>query len=115
MKPERLLAALLLSTAMLGLGACGDEGEALIADDAELQQRVMAAIAGASDLPEGLDVQVSAGVVTVSGNISCPECGGFRTPATVGSIQQSLGAVIRAVPSVQDVRFNFLLSMDGNP
>lgn len=74
--------------------------------DEALLARVEAAIAGASDLPDaGLNLSVRDGVVTVTGSIVCEDCGGQSTPAAQGSVQQSIGAVIRAVPGVENVEF----------
>lgn len=75
--------------------------------DAVLEDRVEAALVGASDLPaNAIAVEASDGVVTLTGSVVCEECGGTRTPAGVGTIQQSLGAVVRAVPGVERVEFN---------
>ena len=75
--------------------------------DELLQQRVSAAIAAAADLPqEGLTITVEEGVVLVTGSIDCEACGGTRTPGGADTIQQSLGAVIRAVPGVGAVTFD---------
>ena len=77
-----------------------------VSADAQLKNQVESAIARASDLPPGLSVGVSQGTVTISGALACEECGGLRTPANVGTIQQSLGAIVRAVPGVSDVEFS---------
>ena len=75
--------------------------------DEQLAQDVESAIASSSDLPgSGLVVQATGGVVFVSGSIDCEECGGFNTPGGIDTIQQSLGAVIRAVPGVERVEFS---------
>ena len=67
----------------------------------------MAALESASDLPaDSLSVQVRDGVVTVTGTVVCDECGGRRTPGGSGTVQQSLGAVIRAIPGVTWVEFS---------
>ncbi len=110
---RRLHGILVLLVALL-LTSCGNEGETGTAtgsetNDIELQRMVEDAIAAASDLPDGLSVQVRDGVVSISGSLSCPDCGGQRTPGTLGTIQQSIGAVVRAVPGVQDVRFTFVV------
>jgi hypothetical protein len=96
--PFRQLAGLIL----LLVVACGPA----VDDDAQLAQRVSAAIAAASDLPQqGLELTVTEGRVLVTGALDCPECGGSRTPGGSGTVQQSLGAVIRAVPGVRTVSF----------
>ena len=75
--------------------------------DALLADRVGAAIEAASDLPaNAIVVEASNGVVTITGSVVCEECGGSRTPPGVGTIQQSLGAVVRAVPGVERVEFD---------
>ena len=74
--------------------------------DAELRARVESVLRNASDLPaNSLSVEVSDGIVTVSGSVVCDDCGGSRTPGGAGTIQQSLGAVVRAVPGVERVEF----------
>jgi len=94
---------LIMSVLLSGFAACSPQP----AQDEVLQQQVTAAIASISDLPgDSLSVRVNNGVVTVTGSLACEDCGGMRTPATVGSIQQSLGAVVRAVPGVTSVEFN---------
>ena len=74
--------------------------------DSQLQTRVQSAIMAASDLPgENFQVQVSSGIVSVTGSLACETCGGYSTPGGPGNVQMSLGAVVRAVPGVQQVRF----------
>lgn len=73
--------------------------------DLELAGRVQTALESASDLPRELSVEVSDGVVMISGALACEDCGGNRTPGNIGTIQQSLGTVVRAVPGVTEVRF----------
>ncbi|MCP5348717.1 MAG: hypothetical protein R3F41_07265 [Gammaproteobacteria bacterium] len=106
--PERLLKRSLIGKLLLIVilplmsVACGPS----IDRDQALQEQVAAAVASASDLTaEGLVFSVEDGVVQVSGSLRCEECPGLQTPAGAGSIQQSLGAVIRAVPGVTGVDF----------
>jgi hypothetical protein len=74
--------------------------------DSMLKARVEAALASASDVPaDSITVEVSDGVVTLSGSVACEECGGRRTPPGFGTVQQSLGAVVRAVPGVARLEF----------
>ncbi len=90
------------------LAGCGPEqGDTLPALDADrdLAARVQSALASASDLPPELSVEVSDGVVLISGALACEDCGGNRTPGNIGTIQQSLGTVVRAVPGVTEVEF----------
>jgi osmotically-inducible protein OsmY len=79
---------------------------ATAASDSALEARVRAALVAARDLPvDSLQVQVSDGVVTVVGSVVCSTCGGAATPPGSGTVQQSLGAVVRAVPGVERVVF----------
>lgn len=102
------LLALLFTCGLLLLAGCGPQqsgaGPALDADR-ELAGRVQSALASASDLPPELSVEVTDGVVLISGALACGDCGGNRTPGNIGTIQQSLGTVVRAVPGVAEVRF----------
>ena len=77
--------------------------------DSLVSARVEAAIAAAADLrADSLSVAVSGGVVTVTGSVVCADCGGTRTPGGTGTVQQSLGSVVRAVPGVEQVRFDLV-------
>lgn len=100
----------LLLTSCLALGlAPGTQRPAAAqgADDERLRQRVEQALESASDLPaDSMTVRVRDGDVTLTGSIVCEPCGGSRTPGGVGTVQQSLGAVVRAIPGVERVRFN---------
>ncbi len=76
--------------------------------DSAFAARVQAAIRSASDVPaDSLRVvaQVNGGLVDVLGSVACDGCGGNSTPGGAGTVQQSLGAVVRAVPGVEQVRF----------
>ena len=74
--------------------------------DLALKVRVEAAIQSASDVPaESIAVEVSDGIVTLTGSVVCEECGGRRTPNGSGTVQQSLGAIVRAIPGVTSVEF----------
>jgi len=71
-----------------------------------IRARVEAAIAAAADVPaDSLAVSVEGGVVTITGSVLCDGCGGNATPGGSGTVQQSLGAVVRAVPGVERVVF----------
>lgn len=88
---------------LVALHACSPASD----QEPSLQQQVMAAIAAASDLPsDSLMVAVENGTVIVTGSLQCEDCGGMRTPGGEDTIQQSLGAVIRAVPGVERVEFD---------
>jgi len=87
--------------AAVAFGACASG-----VPDELLQERVEAALAAASDVPaDALSVVVIDGVVTITGSVVCQECGGRRTPPGAGTVQQSLGAVVRAIPGVESVEF----------
>ncbi len=73
--------------------------------DEVLRERVEAVLANASDVPGDIQVEVSDGVVTLTGSLLCEECGGLQTPGRFGTIQQSIGAVVRAIPGVETVQF----------
>ena len=75
--------------------------------DSVLEERIVIALESASDLPaNAIMVEASNGIVTLTGSVVCDSCGGTRTPAGVRTIQQSLGAVVRAVPGVERVEFD---------
>jgi osmotically-inducible protein OsmY len=76
------------------------------ASDVALRARVEDAIARAADIPaDSVTVEVRGGIVTITGSVLCAGCGGNATPAGAGTVQQSLGAVVRAVPGVGHVVF----------
>lgn len=77
-----------------------------VSSDEQIKTQVEAVIARASDLPQQISVEVREGVVFVSGSLACEGCGGLRTPANIGTLQQSLGAVVRAVTGVNAVVFD---------
>jgi hypothetical protein len=96
--------AVILALAICALAAAPVTAQAT--PDAALRARVEAALAAAADLPaDSLTVAVQGGVVTLSGSVICEECGGNATPPGAGTVQQSLGAVVRAVPGVSELRF----------
>ncbi len=103
----RLAVAVVLSLGWIG---CGPSGPS----DKVLKERVEQALAGASDIPaDQIEVEVLEGVVTLTGSVVCEECGGRFTPARLGTIQQSLGAIVRAVPGVASVEFVFDVEPGG--
>jgi len=103
------LAVAICACASLSLGAYGSADAAQNVPDDVLQARVEAALMSASDLPaDSITVEVSGGVVTLSGSVVCEECGGSRTPGGFGTVQQSLGAVVRAIPGVVRLEFELL-------
>ncbi len=98
-------AVAICAAAVASLGAQGSAAAQSSADLA-LKARVEAVIKSAADLPaDSITVAVSDGVVTLTGSVVCPECGGRRTPGGSGTVQQSLGAVVRAIPGVASVDF----------
>ncbi len=91
--------------AALSLGACGSEATQSVPDEV-LRARVEAALESASDVPaDSITVDVSNGVVTLRGSVVCEGCGGRFTPGGFGTVQQSLGAVVRAIPGIVRVEF----------
>lgn len=95
------------TSATLALSACAPGSDDAETADAALEARVAAAIANASDLPaDAFSVAANDGVVRITGSAVCEDCGGMRTPGGIQSIQQSLGAVVRAVPGVERVEFD---------
>ena len=95
------------------LGAPGSAAAQSSADLA-LKARVEAVIKSAADLPaDSITVAVSDGVVTLTGSVVCQECGGRRTPGGSGTVQQSLGAVVRAIPGVMSVAFKLRYQPPG--
>ena len=89
-----------------GVAMISGRAGAQSSSDEVLEERVESALENASDLPvDSITVEVRGGVVTLTGSVACEECGGSRTPAGVGTVQQSLGAVVRAVPGVERVEF----------
>ena len=102
--------SLLVTCFVAVLISCSPDSETVDTNDLSvaqtLEQRVTAAVTAASDLPtQNLSVSVQGGLVTISGSLDCEDCGGYRTPGQAGTVQQSLGAVVRAVPGVDEVRF----------
>ncbi len=99
------LAVAICAVAVANLGVPASAAAQSPADLA-LKVRVEAALASASDVPaDSITVAVSEGVVTLTGSVGCQECGGRRTPGGSGTVQQSLGAIVRAIPGVESVEF----------
>jgi len=83
--------------------------EAQSSADSVLTARVEAAVRAATDLPaDSITVSARGGVVTLRGSLLCDGCGGNSTPGGTSTIQQSLSAVVRAVPGVQSVVFDLV-------
>lgn len=105
----RTTLTLLLLTLVLGIAACAPTLEtesATDASDEQIRTRVEAVIAQAADLPQQIAVEVREGIVFISGSLDCEGCGGLRTPGNIGTVQQSLGAMVRAVTGVNAVVFD---------
>jgi len=101
----RVLRAIAISTAV-AVGMPATLLSAQSPSDEDVRARVEAALDQASDVPtDSISVEVRDGVVTLTGSVVCDGCGGSRTPPGTGTVQQSLGAVVRAVPGVQRVEF----------
>jgi len=94
------------SGAAVSFALCGSAAAQSPADVA-LKTRIEASLEAASDLPAdgAIAVAVSGGTVTLTGSVACNECGGRRTTPGFGSVQQSLGALVRAIPGVEKVEF----------
>ncbi len=109
------LAVAICAVAVANLGVTASAAAQSPADLA-LKVRVEAALASASDVPaDSITVAVSDGVVTLSGSVVCEECGGRRTPGGFGTVQQSLGAVVRAIPGVVRLEFELRYQPEGGP
>lgn len=104
---RRVLGALLLFVAVAAPAAIHAQAPTTqTRADSLLAARVQAALEVASDVPaDSITVEASDGVVTLRGSVVCDDCGGTRTPGGSGTVQQSLGAVVRAIPGVGEVVF----------
>ena len=99
------LAVAICAGAIANLGVTASAAAQSPADLA-LKVRIEAALVSASDIPaDSITVEVRDGVVTLTGSVVCEECGGRRTPGGFGTVQQSLGAVVRAIPGVARLEF----------
>ena len=88
------VAAVVALVFTVATGACAARAPSTSGDD-ELKTRVEAALKRATDVnAAALVVETSGGVVTLTGRV----VSGFE--------QQSVGAIVRAVPGVSDVRFS---------
>ena len=88
----------------VGMTGCAARQTNATPGDALLQSRVEAALAGAADLDDAaIAVQARHGVVTITGRV-----------ASVTE-QQSVGAIVRAIPGVSDVRFSLTIEDREDP
>ena len=102
------LAVAICLGAASALGVPGSVAAQSASDDI-LQARVQAALERASDLPaDSITVEVVGGVVMLTGSVVCEDCGGSSTAAGTAAVQQSLGAVVRAIPGVERVEFRLV-------
>ena len=107
------LALAICVAAVSNFGVTGS-ASAQSAADLALKARVEATLMSASDVPgDSITVEVTDGVVTLSGSVVCQECGGRRTPGGSGTVQQSLGAVVRAIPGVTSLKFELRYRPEG--
>ena len=105
------LVIVLGSLAAAAVGGCASPGTQQTSDEV-LRARVQAALVNAADVPgQEITVEVSDGVVTLTGQVSSDGQRGVPYPSA--TVQQSIGAVVRAVPGVQEVRFS--LEIDPVP
>lgn len=106
MLPKTVRCVALFLFVLISLTACelGSEPEAITPDE-QIKAQVESVISRAADLPQQINVEVRAGIVFVSGSLTCEDCGGLRTPGNIGTVQQSLGAMVRAVTGVNAVVF----------
>jgi hypothetical protein len=73
--------------------------------DEALKARVQAALASATDVPgRDITVDVKGGVVNLTGRVPSDAMRGAAYPGAF--LQQSVGAIVRAIPGVKDVRFS---------
>lgn len=102
-------AATLVLGLTLAAAAMPDAALAQSPADSVLAARVESALDAASDLPaDSITVSVRGDVVTLTGSLLCAECGGNNTPGGTATIQQGLGALVRAVPGVRRVVFDLV-------
>ena len=96
------LALAVTATAIPGTFGCAARQTGTTIGDEVLQVRVEAVLARASDVhAAGITVDVERGVVTLSGQVASE------------NEQQSLGAIVRAVPGVRNVSFLLSLAEQG--
>ncbi len=103
---SRLLCALGLAALLVTAGACAARGPDQTSDprpaDVVLRSRVERVLASALDVnADTVTVEATEGVVTVRGRV----VSGFE--------QQSVGAIVRAVPGVTRVRFDLEVDDPG--
>lgn len=91
-------------TVLTGTFACAARQASTTTDDEVLRARVEAALARASDVhADGITIDARRGVVTVTGRV------GSETE------QQSVGAIVRAIPGVRGVSFSLRIEDRDDP
>ena len=101
-----VVCAALAVTALTGTFACAarQANTNTTTGDEVLRARVEAALASASDVnAAGIRVDARRGVVTLTGQIAS------------GIEQQSVGAIVRAIPGVRDVSFSLRIEDRQDP
>ena len=83
-----------------------------LSNKAQSQSRVKQSLEIAKNREECDWVEVNEGIVLISGSMACEDCGGLRTPGNIGTVQQSLGGVVRAVSGVMRVDFDLSYPSD---
>lgn len=102
----------LVCIAALAIVRAGQPPAGRLPADEILKARVVAALAAASDIPaRDIAVEVKAGVVSLKGRVSANSMRGVTYPTAM--MQQSIGAVVRAVPGVKEVRFSIQIDPAG--
>ena len=89
-------------TVLTGTFGCAARQAATTIGDEVLKARVEAALASASDVhAAGITVDARRGVVTLTGQVAS------------ATEQQSVGAIVRAIPGVRDVAFSLSIEDPG--
>ena len=89
-------------TSVTGAFGCAARQANTTTGDEVLKARVEAALASASDVyAAGITVDARRGVVTLTGQVTSP------------TEQQSVGAIVRAIPGVRDVVFLLSIADPG--
>ncbi len=91
-----------LAVTVTGTLGCAARQATTTTGDEVLKARVEAALASASDVyAAGITVDARRGVVTLTGQVASP------------TEQQSVGAIVRAIPGVRDVAFSLSIEDPG--
>ena len=90
-------------TSVTGACGCAARQANTTTGDEVLKARVEAALASASDVSAGITVDARRGVVTLTGQV------------TSVTEQQSVGAIVRAIPGVRNVFFSLSIEDREDP